>query len=45
MMYGMGRKALAISCLCLFALLLISCARDNSVSTPVPPAPQKLAAN
>lgn len=45
MMYGMVRKALAISCLCLFALLLISCEKDNSVSTPVPPAPQKLSAS
>lgn len=45
MMDGMLRKVLAVSCLCLFALLLTSCQRDTSVSTPVPPSPQKLAAN
>lgn len=45
MMFGMLRKTLSISSLCLLALLLASCARDTSVSTPVPPSPQQLAGN
>jgi len=39
----MLRKVLTVGCLCLLAGLLAACERDNSVQTPVPPAPQKLA--